>query len=155
MLSFLAVRFFILCSSLLLKTFANTSVLISTGAIVFEAANCVRQDVLLEEVKRLAVGFRDVLNLCEFRGMAVQNRGLRTLQVLSYSAINIRSNSRRVSTPTSRPSIMQTFAMMRMARTRHEFGRRSKARRTGTKIVSSGHYLRPAPANTLRISRKD
>jgi hypothetical protein len=71
MLSILAIRFFVLCSDFLLETFANTSILISAGALVFETADCVRQEVLLEEFKGLVVGLRDVLNLYESRGTAV------------------------------------------------------------------------------------
>jgi hypothetical protein len=124
MLSILAVRLFILCSSLLLKTFANTNVLISAGTFVFEAANCVRQDVLLEEGKRLAVGFRDVLNLCEFRGTAVQNRGLRTLQILSFR--NKYSKQREACFYHNLETQHNAnFYHDAVARTRHEFGGRS------------------------------
>jgi hypothetical protein len=62
MLGVLAVRFLVLCSYLLLKTFTNPCVLISAGAFVFKATDGVRQKVLLKKVERLLVGLRDILN---------------------------------------------------------------------------------------------
>lgn len=58
-----SICFLVLGSNFLLKTFAHPRVLISAGAFVFEAGNGMREEVLLEEVKRLAMSRRDVLIL--------------------------------------------------------------------------------------------